>query len=113
MGWAILVMVIMVIVVAGIIASQETKQLKAMYPNKTAGEIEQIRVNQARAKAGRATFSDAAKDGRCPKCGSAAFKAKRSRGAKVAGVATLGVGALAAPKSRVQCIGCKTEYTRG
>lgn len=55
----------------------------------------------------------------CPKCGGAQFKAKR-RGkhkamAWVAAPISLGLSAVvvaAAPKSRVQCVTCKTEYLR-
>lgn len=55
----------------------------------------------------------------CPKCGGAQFRIKR-RGL-VKGAAWLAVpltgaaslAALAAPKSRVQCVTCKTEYLRG
>lgn len=49
----------------------------------------------------------------CPKCGGAQFKAKRSRGAKIALGATVGVGALLAKKTRVKCETCGTEYLRG
>jgi hypothetical protein len=51
----------------------------------------------------------------CPKCGGTQFKAKRSAAGKTIGTAaTLGVaGAFLAPKSRVKCITCGTEYRRG
>ena len=55
----------------------------------------------------------------CPKCGGAQFRAKRRglvKGAAwVAAPVTgaLSLAALAAPKSRVQCVTCKTEYFRG
>lgn len=52
-------------------------------------------------------------DVRCPKCGGTQFKAKRSGRGKVIGVATVGVGAVLAPKSRVKCVTCGTEYRRG
>lgn len=42
----------------------------------------------------------------CPKCGGAQFKAKRSAAGKLA-------GGLLAPKSRVKCVACGTEYRRG
>jgi DNA-directed RNA polymerase subunit RPC12/RpoP len=42
----------------------------------------------------------------CPKCGGTQFKAKRSAGGKV------GLGVLA-PKTRVRCVTCGTQYTRG
>ena len=42
----------------------------------------------------------------CPKCGGSQFKAKRSAGGKM----TLGV---LAPKTRVKCVTCGTQYTRG
>ena len=51
--------------------------------------------------------------GQCPKCGAAQFTAKRSGGAKAIGVVTFGIGAVLAPKSRVRCVGFKTEYRRG
>jgi hypothetical protein len=49
----------------------------------------------------------------CPRCGGAGFQAKRSRGAKLALGVTVGVGALLAPKTRVKCTTCGTEYRRG
>lgn len=56
----------------------------------------------------------------CPKCGGAQFKAKRRGLAKGAAWAaapiTLGLTAAAMaaiPKTRVQCVTCKTEYLRG
>ena len=58
-------------------------------------------------------FSSVASEGACPKCGGDAFKAKRSRLAKVLLVPTVGVGALLAPKTRVKCVTCGTEYLRG
>lgn len=42
----------------------------------------------------------------CPKCGGTQFKAKRSAGGKV------GLGLLA-PKTRVKCVTCGAQYTRG
>jgi hypothetical protein len=42
----------------------------------------------------------------CPKCGGTQFKAKRSAGGKMA------LGVLA-PKTRVRCVTCGTQYTRG
>jgi len=48
----------------------------------------------------------------CPRCGGAQFKAKRSGKAKMIGVVTIG-GALLAPKTRVKCVTCGTEYLRG
>lgn len=50
--------------------------------------------------------------GGCPKCGSVQFTAKRSKKAKAIGVVTVGVGALAAPKSQVKCVGCGAMYRR-
>lgn len=49
----------------------------------------------------------------CPKCGGTQFKAKRRGAAKLATGATLGVGALLVPKTRVKCVTCGTEYVRG
>ncbi len=56
----------------------------------------------------------------CPKCGGTAFKAKRSRGAKLlmapVAVTSLGVGLVgvaALRKTRVKCVTCGTEYLRG
>jgi len=49
----------------------------------------------------------------CPVCGGMSFKAKRSAGAKVGLGLTLGLGALLAPKTRVRCETCGTEYLRG
>jgi hypothetical protein len=49
----------------------------------------------------------------CPRCGGSGFQAKRSRAAKVLLVPTVGVGTLLAPKTRVKCITCGTEYRRG
>jgi len=43
---------------------------------------------------------------RCPKCGGNQFTAKRSPGGKV------GLGLLA-PKTRVKCVTCGAEYSRG
>lgn len=48
----------------------------------------------------------------CPNCGGTQFQAKRSAKGKVVGTVTLGVGGVLAPKSRVRCITCKTEYLR-
>jgi DNA-directed RNA polymerase subunit RPC12/RpoP len=42
----------------------------------------------------------------CPKCGGTSFKAKRSAGGK------MGLGLLA-PKTRVKCVTCGAQYTRG
>jgi O-antigen ligase len=42
----------------------------------------------------------------CPKCGGAQFKAKRS------GVGKVGLGLLA-PKTRVRCVTCGTQFVRG
>ena len=42
----------------------------------------------------------------CPKCGGSQFTAKRSAGGKV------GLGLLA-PKTRVKCVTCGAQYTRG
>lgn len=42
----------------------------------------------------------------CPKCGGTNFKAKRSAGGK------MGLGLLA-PKTRVRCVTCGAQYTRG
>lgn len=41
----------------------------------------------------------------CPQCGGTQFKAKRSKGAKIA-------AGLLAPKRRVRCETCGTEYLR-
>lgn len=48
----------------------------------------------------------------CPKCGGTAFKAKRSRVAKLL-LAPVPIAIAAAPKSRVRCVTCGTEYLRG
>ena len=48
----------------------------------------------------------------CPKCGGTNFKAKRSRGAKIL-LAPIPIAIAAAPKSRVKCVTCGTEYQRG
>lgn len=62
-------------------------------------------------------FSEVSTDGACPKCGGTSFKAKRSaRGKLLAAGAALvvtPVALAAAPKSRVRCVTCKTEYLRG
>jgi hypothetical protein len=58
-------------------------------------------------------FSQASSDGSCPRCKGTSFKAKRSKGAKVLLGTTVGVGALLAPKTRVKCTTCGTEYLRG
>jgi hypothetical protein len=60
------------------------------------------RVNAAISQVGAAGAAGLA----CPRCGGTAFKAKRSAGGKVA-------GGLLAPKTRVKCITCATEYRRG
>lgn len=49
----------------------------------------------------------------CPDCGGTDFKAKRSTRAKVLGGAAVGVGALLAPKSRVECVACGETFKRG
>ena len=49
----------------------------------------------------------------CPVCGGTSFKAKRSAGAKIGLGLTIGLGALLAPKTRVKCETCGTEYLRG
>lgn len=55
----------------------------------------------------------------CPKCGGAQFRIKRRGLVKGAAwlaapvTGALSLAALAAPKSRVQCLTCKTEYLRG
>ena len=54
----------------------------------------------------RAKFSEATKDGSCPACGGFSFKAKRSAGGKLA-------GGVLAPKTRVRCTTCGTEFHRG
>jgi transposase-like protein len=43
----------------------------------------------------------------CPKCGGTTFKAKRSFKGKLLG------GFLLAPKSRVKCEACGTQFKRG
>jgi len=48
----------------------------------------------------------------CPKCGGNQFKAKRSRGVKVA-LAPVAILIAAAPKTRVKCVTCGEEYLRG
>ncbi len=55
------------------------------------------------------------KDGalRCPHCGSTAFQAKRSARGKTIGALCGGVGIALAPKSRVKCVACGTEFKRG
>jgi DNA-directed RNA polymerase subunit RPC12/RpoP len=50
---------------------------------------------------------------RCPKCGGGQFTAKRSAFGKTVGVATLGVGAVLAPKSQVKCVTCGKTFMRG
>lgn len=50
---------------------------------------------------------------RCPKCGGTQFEPKRSFTGKAIGVATVGVGAVLAPKSRVRCVTCGKEFKRG
>jgi len=49
----------------------------------------------------------------CPKCGGTQFKAKRSAKGKTIGAIAGVAGAMLAPKSRVRCVTCKTEYVRG
>lgn len=49
----------------------------------------------------------------CPKCGGTQFTAKRSMTGKIVGTATLGVGGLLAPKTRVKCVACGTMFLRG
>jgi hypothetical protein len=49
----------------------------------------------------------------CPKCGGTQFTAKRSNTSKALGFATVGVGALLAPKSQVKCVACGTMFKRG
>lgn len=57
----------------------------------------------------------------CPNCGGTQFEAKRSFGAKARAVAlapfvtpaVAAAGLYLAPKSRVRCITCGTEYARG
>jgi hypothetical protein len=48
----------------------------------------------------------------CPKCGGTQFKAKRSRGAKVL-LSPMAITIPLAPKTRVKCVTCGTEYRRG
>lgn len=48
----------------------------------------------------------------CPNCRGSSFKAKRSFRAKALLIPTVGIGVLAAPKTRVKCITCGTEYLR-
>lgn len=66
---------------------------------------------------GRERLSEVGKDDdgtlRCPKCGGQQFTAKRSKKGKIIGVATVGVGALLAPKSQVKCVTCGTMFKRG
>jgi hypothetical protein len=49
----------------------------------------------------------------CPKCHGTSFKAKRSFVTKALLLPTLGVGTALAPKTRVKCTTCGTEYHRG
>jgi ribosomal protein S27E len=50
---------------------------------------------------------------RCPNCGAVnSFTTKRTGKAKLLGVATAGVGAVAMPK-RLKCNGCGTNLKRG
>lgn len=65
-----------------------------------------------RKKFSKAT-SKAESGGACPKCGGFQFIAKRSKKGKTIGVVTVGVGALAAPKSQVKCVSCGKMYRRG
>lgn len=55
---------------------------------------------------GRKKFSDVSSNGRCPRCGGTAFKAKRSVKGKVA-------GGLLAPKTQVKCTTCGLMFKRG
>ena len=48
----------------------------------------------------------------CPRCGGTQFTAKRSAKGKAIGFATLGVGGLIAPKSRVKCVTCGMMFLR-
>lgn len=54
----------------------------------------------------RKKFSNVNEGGGCPKCGSQAFKAKRSVKGKLA-------GGVLAPKTQVKCVGCGKMYKRG
>lgn len=57
----------------------------------------------------KSTQVDENGDVRCPKCGAKnSFALKRTGKAKLVGVATVGVGALAMPK-RAKCLGCGTN----
>lgn len=58
------------------------------------------------------TQVDAEGNVRCPVCGATDFSDKRTGKAKLVGVATVGVGALAMPK-RLKCRGCGTNLKRG
>jgi hypothetical protein len=60
-------------------------------------------------------FSEVSKDGTCPKCGGTSFKAKRSgKGKFFAAAGGLNLITMPlAPKSRVKCTTCGTEYKRG
>ncbi len=50
----------------------------------------------------------------CPRCGGTHFKARRSRAARYAGGATLGVATLLVTKQKqVTCVTCGTRYDRG
>lgn len=77
------------------------------------------RVEAARkpAREGRQKLSevDRGEDGelRCPNCGGQQFTAKRSKKGKTVGVLTVGIGALAAPKSQVKCVTCGEMFRRG
>jgi uncharacterized protein with PIN domain len=66
----------------------------------------EVARQDALAKSGRKKFSAVADQGRCPRCGGAAFKAKRSKKGKVS-------AGLLAPKTQVKCTTCGTMYKRG
>jgi hypothetical protein len=61
----------------------------------------------------KATVVDTDGSVRCPKCGAVnSFTSKRTGKAKLFGVVTVGVGAVAMPK-RLKCNGCGTNLKRG
>jgi hypothetical protein len=66
-------------------------------------------------KTSQQKFSQASKDGTCPQCGGTSFKAKRSgKGKFLASAGGLNLITMPlAPKSRVKCTTCGTEYKRG
>lgn len=74
-------------------------------------------VNYSGAPGSRRRLSEAGNQSQaglaCPRCGGTQFVAKRSAKGKAIGFATLGVGGLIAPKSRVKCVACGMMFLRG